>query len=145
MRADYLRDELGPRELADALRRSASYLTAKAAVGLIIGHETWLHRSSFLKCVDADESEGTWYASVDWAKAARIRGPYSSSETTILTIAASIATDTVKVNLGEVSGLDATNTALVMTAIAVATGHGDMATGIKPTRGWTPPNGGGTR
>ncbi|GIG67316.1 hypothetical protein [Phytomonospora endophytica] len=118
-------------EVVDALRDSADGdLLAMAALDLIIGHGMWLKRTEFLDCIDIDdEHDAPMWASIDWPRAVGVYTPCSGSERTILRIAASLATRQVEISFALVSGLDATNTRLVMNAIAAATGHRDLIRG----------------
>ena len=103
---------------------------AEAAVGLLVGHGSWLLRDDFVgdfvECFEgvADQE----MAVVDWrgAVGALDRGalPCSSSEEQILRLVASFA-EGVPVDLRDaVCGLDATNAGLAARALLHAAGHG---------------------
>lgn len=102
---------------------------AEAAVGLLIGHRSWLLRRDFVgELTESFESDGSEMAFVDWPAAAAALGAgrllCSSSEGQVLRLAASIA-EGIPVVLGEaVCGLDAANAMLVARAVLHAAGHG---------------------
>lgn len=113
-----------------ALRAHAKgVFCAEAAVGLLIGHRSWLPRRDFVgELTESFESNGSAMAFVDWPAAAAAleagRLPCSSSEGQVLRLAASIA-EGVPIGLGEaVCGLDAANAMLVARAVLHAAGHG---------------------
>ncbi len=142
--------------LAHGLRLWADGLyTTQAAVELLIAHRTWLHRNDFrLACLyvcddDAGHIEHAdichhrlfigvhWHAVTDFADAA----PAAASETRILRLAASLAgtaADPPHDTLADLtSGLDPTNTQLLLDALAMRagwheTGHVALVTG-RPT------------
>ena len=115
-------------------------LGLEAAVGLLIGHGSWLARADFVTAAVAfgrDGITGEPMASVDFqaALAARRAGalPCSSSEEQILALAASIATG-IPVPLGDlVSGLDEDNAVRVAIAVLHAAGFGERS--VLVTRG----------
>ena len=120
-----------------ALRaHAAGLLCAVAAVELLIRHATWLCRAEFVDrfvTVQADPAlvGGAALAWVDWLDAADAlttgQLACSSGEAQILLIAASIA-EGVPLDLGNaVTGLDATNSALVARCVLAAGGHDDGA------------------
>ena len=113
--------------LSAALRANAKGLLChEAAVELLIQQRSWLHRRDFVDShIDNDTTTNT--ASVDWtaALAALNAGllPCSSGEAQLLWIASSLA-DGAPIDLRAViTGLDATNTALVARVICHAAGH----------------------
>jgi hypothetical protein len=115
-------------------------LGLEAAVGLLIGHGTWLARADFVAAAvtfGCDGITGETVALVDFeaALAARRAGalPCSSSEEQVLALAASIATG-VPVALGDlVSGLDEDNAVRVAAAVLHAAGFGGRS--VLVTRG----------
>lgn len=101
----------------------------EAAVGLLIGHASWLRRRDFL-AVAVEFAESSEHrpatAAVDWrATVAGLdagRLPCSSGEEQVLRLAASLAAG-VPVDLGStLTGLDEHNVALVAAAVAHAGG-----------------------
>ncbi|MHB2023727.1 MAG: NUDIX domain-containing protein [Mycobacteriales bacterium] len=122
-------------QLSAALRANAKgILCTEAAVELLIKARSWLHRVDFVAdFVDSFTPTGqpcTGYphtAFVDWAAAltALEAGhlPCSDGEGQLLRIAASLA-EGIPVDLrGAVTGLDASNTGLVVQAIRHTAGH----------------------
>jgi hypothetical protein len=115
-------------------------LGLEAAVGLLIGHGTWLARADFVAAAVSSGRDGITgepMAAVDFqaALAARRAGalPCSSSEEQILALAASIATG-IPVPLGDlVSGLDEDNAIRVAIAVLHAAGFGGRS--VLVTRG----------
>ena len=103
--------------------------SAEAAVGLLIGHRSWLLRRDFVGAfTESFDSAGSAMAFVDWpaAVASLDSGclPCSSSEAQVLRLAASLA-EGIPVDLREaVCGLDATNATLAARALLHAAGHG---------------------
>lgn len=124
-------DELGVTELTAALRAASSgSFASEAAVELLIEHETWLQRLDFRACIsfyeaDPDPEFGHGaYAVVDWATLPGQAGRASSSETQMLRIAASLATDRVEVSLRDaIVGLGRANLASVARAVLWAGGY----------------------
>lgn len=120
-----------PAHLIEAARAWARGSCAlEAAVELLIQHGVWLHRPEFrryaINYVTATYTRIP-YAVIDWqaADAALVRGrmPCTGSEAAVLRIALSLA-DGVPVELGPaITGLDATNLARVLAAIAHASGN----------------------
>jgi len=119
-------------------------LALEAAVGVLIGHGTWLARPDFVAAAVSfgrDGITGKPMAVVDFhaALAARRAGalPCSSSEEQILALAASIATG-IPVPLGDlVSGLDEDNAIRVAIAVLHAAGFGErsaLVAGGRPGR-----------
>ena len=128
------------RRAVHAGERDPQLLGLEAAVGLLIGHGTWLARADFVTAAvtfGRDGITGEPMASVDFqvALAARRAGalPCSSSEEQILALAASIATG-IPVPLGDlVSGLDEDNAVRVAIAVLHAAGFGERS--VLVTRG----------
>ena len=121
----------GLQQLESALRANARGLyTAEAAVELLIAHRTWLHRADFTgRYVETAIGivDNTPMAFVDWPAAITALDagqlPASSGETQILHLAASLA-DGIPVDLrSELTGLDATNNALIVQAVRHAGGN----------------------
>jgi hypothetical protein len=119
-------------ELAAMLRTYAHGIHPwEAATELLIAHETWLLRTDFTTdfiTVHHDRLGGS--ASVDFISAVQALDggdlPCSGSEANVLRIAASLATNTIPVNLGQVmAGLDIRNMRLVLEAVAHANGYGN--------------------
>ncbi len=112
-----------------------------AAVMLIDRHGHFLHDPAFRRIIAAGSSitTGQPLAVIRWTAAVHAldRGqlPCSSSEQSILRIAASLADPRIAVNLRENLGnLDARNIALVTDAIAAANGGRAAAPARKDTR-----------
>ena len=109
-------------------------LVLEAAVGLLIGHGTWLARADFVAAAVSfgrDGITGEPMAAVDFqpALAARRAGalPCSSGGEQILALAARIATG-IEVPLSDlVSGLDEDNAIRVAIAVLHAAGSGGAA------------------
>jgi hypothetical protein len=117
--------------LPAALRaHSQGLYCLEAAVELLIGHATWLHRDDFLHhFVQAipGPADRTPMAVVGWAESitglARGQLPCSGSEARMLRIAASLA-EGIPVDLRDaLTELDSRNTELVCHAVTRATGH----------------------
>ena len=114
---------MSPAELASLLLAGASgYSSDEAAVTLLIGHDTWLHRADFVRtCVSVDEPA----AFIDWraAVAALDAGelPCSTSEAAVLRIAAGLGAVAVDLR-AMLGGLDARNIVLVAEAVLHANG-----------------------
>jgi ADP-ribose pyrophosphatase YjhB (NUDIX family) len=113
--------------LSAALQANAKgLLCMEAAVNLLVEQQSWLHRRDFVAThVETDTVSVT--ASVDWKAAVAAldagRLPCSSREGQLLRIAGSLA-EGIALNLHDaITGLDATNTALVARAIYHAAGH----------------------
>jgi ADP-ribose pyrophosphatase YjhB (NUDIX family) len=113
--------------LSAALQANAKgLLRTEAAVDLLIQQRSWLHRRDFVSIhVETDTTTDT--AHVDWAGAIAAldagRLPCSSGEGQLLRIASSLA-EGIPIDLHDaITGLDATNTALVARAIYHAAGH----------------------
>src|SRR5262245_18429739 len=114
-----------PEELAELLR-DGSYgdLPDEAAVELLIGHDTWLHRSDFVDACVRLAPDHTM-AHIDWPVAVRAlqagEFPCSTSEASMLRIAAGLGG--VAVALWELlGGLDSRNILLVAIAVLHANG-----------------------
>lgn len=122
---------LTPDQLTAMLRAWASGLYSdEAATDLLIAHRVWLTRLDFLTtCVDAIDDgwtrDGTTpMASIDWDRAAHVadQASCSTSEAAVLRLAASLA-GTGTGSLADLArGLDATNTARLLDAIAHSAG-----------------------
>jgi hypothetical protein len=100
-----------------------------AAAGLIISHQTFLHRDAFRRIIStgASISTGQPLATIGWDAALRAldagQMPCASSEQAILRIAASLGDPAIGVQLRTVPGnLDARNITLVTSAITTANG-----------------------
>ncbi|MFE6305188.1 hypothetical protein [Nocardiopsis sp. NPDC057823] len=126
-------------ELAEGLRNWAEGYTAQlAAVNLLIDHDVWLRRTDFVsRCVhQVPDSElfepDRPLAHIDWDKATKALNrqafPASSSEVSVLRIAASLAEGHPVKLRDTLVGMDATTTASVLTAITAAAGHRDRIT-----------------
>lgn len=113
--------------LSAALQANAKgLLCTEAAVGLLVQQQSWLHRRDFVNShVETDTTTNT--ASVNWAGAITAldagRLQCSSGEGQLLRIAGSLAEGTPIDLHAAITGLDATNTALVANAICHAAGH----------------------
>ena len=115
-----------------ALRACAAGLyPAEAGVGLLIGHDTWLHRRDFtgpFVLTGVSLADGiTAMAEVDWAAAIEALDagdlPCSGGEQRMLRLASSIAAGT-PVNLRDtLTGIDHRNIELVITAVLHASGR----------------------
>ncbi|MFD0032547.1 hypothetical protein ACFVJK_30620 [Streptomyces sp. NPDC127172] len=117
-------------ELTDSLKKHIRPGTEGAAVGLLIEHDYWLRRIAYHHPQFVMVDAGIPYR-LDWIELAKAAGRgelyASSSQTAILNIALSIQVFGAGVNLGDVlPGLDRTNTASVLRAIATAAGHPDL-------------------
>jgi len=126
-------------ELAAMLRAWASGLfPSEASVQLLIAHDVWLHRRDFrLTLVDAVDDgwgpKGTVVpmASIDWdrVEAFLVSAPASTSEVSVLRLAASLAGTAISVPLRDATkGLDETNAALVLDAVAHRCGWHERGT-----------------
>jgi hypothetical protein len=116
-----------PAELTASLKKYAREGTEDAALSLLIEHDYWLRRIAYHHPQFVMVDAGTPYR-LDWIELAKAAGRGelhdSSSQTTILRIALAIQVFGVGVALGDVlPGLDRTNTAAVLRAIATAAGH----------------------
>ncbi|MDX2936364.1 hypothetical protein [Streptomyces ipomoeae] len=118
-------------ELANTLTTAADGSYAlRAAIGLLTGHGMWIKRLAErpgLLLVDYSGPAPQPYG-INWSKVAEALEskelPASSGELRILALAASLADTAARIPLGDaVSGLDATNLDLVLTAIATANGR----------------------
>ncbi len=120
-------------QLCSALRAGAKgALCAEAAVEVLIGQESWLHRADFVDdFIDRWSTNNAEHsvdiACVDWIGALRALDagllPCSSGEGQLLRIAASIEAG-IPVDLRDViAGLDPENTGLVAREICHAAGH----------------------
>lgn len=102
-----------------------------AAVELLIGHDTWLRRDDFRSYLEPGyDTDGQEITAIDWEGLLEVRTSglaASTSEVAILDIALSLAAGK-PISLGEVLGLDATNTAAVATALVRAAQHTDTVT-----------------
>lgn len=118
-------------ELAGLLRVGAQGCHSdEASADLLIAHDTWLHRSDFVRtCVtvetDLFTDEEEVAAFIDWSAVVRVLDagglPCSTSEAAVLRIAAGLAG--VPVNLrAMLGGLDARNIQLVAEAVMHANG-----------------------
>ena len=119
-------------QLHQALRACAAGIyPAEAGVGLLIGHDTWLHRGAFtgpFVHTGISLADGTTaMAEVDWtaAIAALDAGdlPCSGGEQRMLRLAASIAGATPVSLRDTLSGIDHSNVQLVITAVLHASGQ----------------------
>jgi hypothetical protein len=113
--------------LSAALQANAKgLLCTEAAVGLLIHQQSWLHRRDFVNNhVETGTTTNT--ASVNWVGAITAldagRLQCSDGEGQLLRLAASLAEGTPIDLRAAITGLDATNTALVAHAICHAAGH----------------------
>jgi hypothetical protein len=107
-------------------------LAPAVAVELVIAHRTWLKRTDFLDAftyTDFDTEQTLTGTEWDQAVAALDDGHLACSpgEAQILQIAASLARR-IPVDLGDAAtGLDRSNTQLVVNVISHATGHTGLA------------------
>lgn len=116
--------------LIEGLRNWADGFSAdRAAVELLITHESWLTRPDFLsRCVDTIPAEelidpARPVSIIDWEETVRALAdglPAASSMTGILRIAASLGTGEPVDLRDALVGLDPTNTAAVATAVVTA-------------------------
>jgi hypothetical protein len=111
--------------LAGCLRASAAgYYPSEAATELLIAHASWLRRDDFLTaCVDHDHDGLTPVVWIDWAAvpAFLAKAPCSSSEARVLRLVAELeGEDTGWPLVDLLTGLDDTNSRLVLDAIAHA-------------------------
>jgi hypothetical protein len=117
-------------ELTGQLLDAADGIQADtAAAGLIISHQTFLHRDAFRRIIStgASISTGQPLATIGWDAALRAldagQMPCASSGQAILRIAASLGDPAIGVQLRTVPGnLDARNITLVTSAITTANG-----------------------
>ncbi len=94
-------------------------LSAAAAIELLIAHDHWLGRKDFLNHVVGVDAPVI--AKVDWDEALRADLPASSSESRVLAICAELAgTDSGRALGDLMSGLDDSNTMLVLRALVSA-------------------------
>ncbi|MGH3502544.1 MAG: hypothetical protein ACRDQA_16880 [Nocardioidaceae bacterium] len=128
-RQDTNADEPTVMEIELGLRATASGVFAlEAAVDLLISHRRWLTRADFRDLIEV-EVPGKWQrlAWVDWDRLDPEAFPASSSETTVLKVAASLATG-APVCLGEVvGGLDEHTVTAIAAAVLHANGNRDAA------------------
>jgi len=120
----------GRRELTAALRACSKGLYCnQAATELLIRHGSWLRRDDFTArfILVGPEPAGSTTAAISWEEAitALHAGdlPCSSSEASILGLAASLATATPVLLGHAITGLDQANLYLVINAIRNAGGH----------------------
>ena len=118
-----------PELIGQLLDAADGILADTAAVGLIISHQTFLHRDAFRRIIStgASISTGQPLATIGWDAALRAldagQMPCASSEQAILRIAASLGDPATGVRLRTVLGnLDARNITLVTSAITTANG-----------------------
>ncbi|MEV6051546.1 hypothetical protein [Streptomyces sp. NPDC052107] len=118
-------------QLADTLTATADGVPAqRAAIGLLVAHGLWINRLAErpgLLLIDYSGPTPAPYG-VDWVKVVEALDakelPASSGELRILALAASLAHPAARIPLGDaVSGLDAANLDLILTAIAEANGR----------------------
>ncbi|RTL61604.1 MAG: hypothetical protein EKK42_34525 [Pseudonocardiaceae bacterium] len=92
----------------------------QAAVGLLIAHETWLHRNDFrTTCVDRDRDGTCW---IDWADARRLfdAGRFakaSSTEIAMLDLVIALGADRYRL-----SQMDDAQARLITESVAAALG-----------------------
>lgn len=136
-------------ELHARLRAWAAGIYAgEAAVELLITHDVWLRRRDFRdRCVIACEpwDDEPAMAALDWSAVAGVVDPAgsiqpgehlpaSSSEKAVLALVASLAGAPLRQSLRDlITGLDETNTRLVLHAIARAAGWHDHDTSATVT------------
>jgi hypothetical protein len=114
---------LTPDQLATLLTASAAgYYPSEAAAALLTTHRRWLERPDFrTTCIDYDHDGHAPIAWVDWQSVPAFvdRAACSSSEARVLRLAAELAgVDTATPLADLLSGLDDTNSALVLDAIS---------------------------
>ncbi|WP_304452655.1 hypothetical protein [Nocardiopsis sp. YSL2] len=118
-------------DLTEGLRNWADgFATDRAAVELLITHQSWLTRADFLTtCVELLPTEELFapdrpIAVIDWETVTGFLTegglPAASSDVAILSIAASLGTGHPVDLRDALVGLDATNTAAVATAVVTA-------------------------
>lgn len=112
---------LGRHQLELKLRAGAGGdLSSEAAIELLIAHDRWLGREDFLGHVLVGVDTPV-IAKVDWSEVLEADLPASSSENQILAICAELAgTDSGRPLGALLSGLDDSNTVLVLRAIMSA-------------------------
>ena len=119
-------------QLHQALRTCAAGIyPAEAGVGLLIGHDTWLHRRDFtgpFVHTGTSLTDGiTAMAEVDWAAAITALDagdlPCSGGEQRMLRLASSIAAGTPVSLRDALTGIDHRNIELVITAVLHAWGR----------------------
>lgn len=110
---------------------AAGYSPDAAAVELLIGHDIWLRRDDFRSYLESGyDTDGQEITAIDWEGLLQARTSglaASTSEVAVLDIALSLAAGKL-ISLGEVLGLDTTNTAAVATALVRAAQHTDTVT-----------------
>jgi hypothetical protein len=118
-----------PELIGQLLDAADGILADTAAAGLIISHQTFLHRDAFRRIINigASISTGQPLATIGWDAALRAldagQMPCASSEQAILRIAASLGDPAIGVRLRTVLGnLDAGTITLVTSAITTANG-----------------------
>jgi hypothetical protein len=118
--------------LHTALRAAAAGIyPVEAGVGLLIGHDTWLHRKDFTAAfvhTGTSISDGiTQLAEVDWPAAITALDagalPCSGGEQRMLRLAASLADGTPVSLRDTLTGNDHRNTQLLITAVLHASGQ----------------------
>ncbi|MGW0283664.1 hypothetical protein ACWDXT_11180 [Streptomyces sp. NPDC003236] len=118
-------------QLADTLTATADGVpTQRAAIGLLVAHGLWINRLAERPGLLLTDYSGPTPApyGVDWVKVVEALDakelPASSGELRVLALAASLAHPAARIPLGDaVSGLDAANLDLLLTAIAQANGR----------------------
>lgn len=121
------------KHLIEGLRTWASgFSVDRAAVELLIAHGEWLSRRDFQRYLEPYfDAGGRPLTAIHWdrVRAALNKGalPASSSAITVLRIALSLGNGLL-VDLSDVVGLDATNTAAVAAALVTAAQHTDRIT-----------------
>jgi hypothetical protein len=121
----------GLEDLTVGLRAWAAGLWClQAAVELLIGHRVWLRRADFRRCAVGVSDDGVWLDLTAAAAALEAGGlACASSDRQVLLLAASLA-EGVPIDLCDaVTGLDASNAALVVAAVAQAAGHPAIVAG----------------
>jgi hypothetical protein len=127
-----------PAELVTSLKKYAREGTEQAALELLLEHDYWLRRIALHHPQYVMVDDGIPYR-LDWIELVKAFGRRelhaSSSQLAILQIALSLQVFGFEVHLGNLLlGLDRTNTAAVLRAIATAAGHPDAAPrGATPT------------
>jgi hypothetical protein len=115
-------------DLTVALRACAAGLyPLEAGVALLISNGTFLHRDDFTtRFIEHGISDGNPMAAIDWYAAITALNagglPCSGGERRILQLSASLAAGTPVSLRDTVTGLDNSNTALLVTAIRHTTG-----------------------
>lgn len=124
--------DLTDEQIATGLRaRARGLYPVEAAVELLLAHDAWPRRRDFRRSALWVSDDGPEFIGVDWTAARELdlHAPASRSELAILTVAASLADHDTGVHLGDaLTGLDQTNTTLVLHAIAHAAGWHERGT-----------------